>query len=388
MEHLYFDHNATTPMDPRVLEAMLPWLQGEHGNPSSAHRFGRKAREAVEKAREQVAQLLGARPEDVVFNGSGTEGNNTVILDRGAFAGDQEGAPGHIVFAAFEHPSVGAAVARLEERGVESTRVAPGADGRIAPAAVEAALREDTRLVCVMLANNELGTLQPVAELAARCAEKGIPVLCDAVQAVGKVPVRVEELGVDYLTLGGHKFHGPPGVGALWIRPGRSVRSLLLGAAQERGRRASTENVPGIVALGAAAELAHRELDQRSEFLRGLRDRFEAGLASFPAAVVHCAESPRLPHTSHVAFLGVVGQELMMALDEEGMAVSTGAACGSGSPKPSTTLVAMGLDDDEAIASLRISFGMTNTEDEVDRLLAALAAQVERLRRRPAPRLR
>lgn len=387
MEHLYFDHNATTPMDPRVLEAMLPWLQGEHGNPSSAHRFGRKARAAVENARQQVAQLLGARPEDVVFNGSGTEGNNTVILDRGA-RDVEESAPGHIVFAAFEHPSVGAAVARLEERGLQSTRVAPGADGRIAPAAVQESLRDDTRLVCVMLANNELGTLQPVAELAEGCRERGIPLLCDAVQAVGKVPVRVAKLGVDYLTLGGHKFHGPPGVGALWIRPGRRVRSHLLGAAQERGRRASTENVPGIVALGAAAELAHQELDQRAAFLRGLRDRFEAGLEAIPDAVVHCASSPRLPHTSHVAFLGVVGQELMMALDDEGMAVSTGAACGSGSPKPSATLVAMGMNEPEAIASLRISFGMTNTESEIDRLLAALTAQVERLRRRPAPLLR
>jgi cysteine desulfurase len=375
---------------------MLPWLTGEHGNPSSAHGFGRKARAAVETAREQVARLLGARPEDVVFNGSGTEGNNTVILDRGAARASgaaDESAPGHIVFAAFEHPSVGAAVARLEEQGVQSTRVAPGADGLIAPAAVEAALRENTRLVCVMLANNELGTLQPVAELAALCRERalpegGIPVLCDAVQAVGKVPVRVEELGVDYLTLGGHKFHGPLGVGALWIRPGHRVRSLLLGAAQERGRRASTENVPGIVALGAAAELAHRELDQRAAFLRELRDRFEAGLVAIPDAVVHCAGSPRLPHTCHVAFLGVVGQELMMALDEAGMAVSTGAACGSGSPKPSATLLAMGMDADEAIASLRISFGRTNTTDEIDRLLAALAAQVERLRRRPVPLFR
>lgn len=380
MDAFYFDHNATTPLDPRVLEAMMPWLGGHHGNPSSAHVFGRQARQAVERARGQVAELLGAEPGEVIFTASGTEGNNAVIADR-----TRDG--GQVVFAAFEHPSVVTAATRAVERGARARRVAPGADGAVSVRSVMEALEDDTRLVALMLANNELGTLQPVAEVARSCRERQgsnrpVPVLCDAVQAVGKIPVRVGELGVDYLTLGGHKFHGPLGVAALWLRRGVELGGLLVGASQEGGRRAGTENVPGIVGLGEAAALAHAELDHRARFLATLRDRFEQGLVeAVPDARIHCASSPRLPHTSHVAFPGIVGQELMMALDAEGLAVSTGAACGSGKAAPSPTLLAMGMDREEALASLRISFGMTNTATEVDRLLAALARQVPRLRR-------
>ncbi|MCB1055956.1 MAG: cysteine desulfurase [Acidobacteria bacterium] len=376
MDALYFDHNATTPLDPRVRREMIAALEGIHGNPSSAHAFGRQARAAVARARGQVAELLGAAPDEVIFTASGTEANNAVIADRLRDGGE-------VVYAAFEHPSVRAAAAREVARGAHARSVPPGPDGVVSVDAVLGALSSTTRLVVLMLANNELGTLQPVAEVARRCRERGVPVLCDAVQAVGKVPVRVDELGVDYLTLGGHKFHGPLGGAALWVRQGVALEGLLVGAAQEGGRRAGTENVPAIVGLGVAAALAHADLGDRNRFLGELRDRFEHRLAELlPEARVHCAGSPRLPNTSHVAFPGVLGQELMRVLDAEGVAVSTGAACGSGKPEPSAVLLAMGMDRDEALASLRISFGMTNTAAEVDRLVEALVGQVQALRRR------
>ncbi len=283
-----------------------------------------------------------------------------------------------------EHPSVRVAAAHLAERGMAVTELAPRADGRVAAADVRAALREDTRLVCLMLANNELGTIQPVAEVAAVCGERNVPVLCDAVQAISKLEVDVRELGVDYLTLGGHKFHAPSGVAALWVKGGAELEPLLVGGSQESSRRAGTENVPAIVGLGAAAELAAGEVAARHARLSALRERLESGLAAIPDAVVHCAESERLPHTSHVAFLGVSGHELMQRLDRAGFAVSTGSACHVGRPRPSAALVAMGVSESEALASLRISFGMTNTAGEVDAFLTALAAGLEALRGRRA----
>lgn len=383
MEHtdlerlVYLDHNATSPLDPRVRDAMLPWLGELHGNPSSIHRFGQAAREAVETAREQVAELLGARTPEIVFASSGTEANNAVVFD----AARRSGFRGRLVIASFEHPSVRKMAEAVESPELEVVRIDPGPDGVVPAEAMIAALTDDTRLVCLMLANNELGTLQPVVEVAAACREREIPVLCDAVQAVGKVPVDVGELDVDFLTLGGHKFHGPAGVAALWIRAGRELRGLLLGGSQERRRRASTENVPGIVGLGECCRLAREELEHRQGFLAGLRDRFERGLAAIPDAVVHCADAPRLPHTSHAAFLGVEGEGLLIRLDLAGFAVSTGSACSSGAVEPSKTLLAIGLAPEEALASLRISFGMTNTEDEVERFLRTLAHEVAELRR-------
>jgi cysteine desulfurase len=244
------------------------------------------------------------------------------------------------------------------------------------------ALRPDTRLVCLMLANNELGTLQPVAEVAAACRERGIPVLCDAVQAVGKIPVDVSSLGVDWLVLGAHKFHGPLGAAAVWVRKGRELEGLLVGGSQERRRRASTENVPAIAGFGAAAEAARIELPERHAHLAGLRDRFEALLPDrVPDAIVHCAGSPRLPNTSHVAFPGVEGESLLIRLDLAGFAVSTGSACSSGTVEPSRTLLAMGLSRDEALSSLRVSFGITNRPEEVDSFLDVLAREVAELRR-------
>jgi cysteine desulfurase len=373
---VYLDHNATTPLDPRVREAMLPWLGERHGNPSSAHRFGRDAHGAVEEARERVAALLGARPLEVVFTASGTEANNAVVFG----AGLAHRFTGRLVISAFEHPSIEAAAGRLEGMGMEVVRVVPSADGVVAAAAVAAALTADTRLVCLMLAQNELGTLQPVAEVAAACRERGIPVLCDAVQAVGKIPVDAGGLGVDFLTLGGHKFHGPLGVAALVVRGGAELVPLLVGGKQERRRRAGTANVPGIVGLGEACALAAAELADRKRHLGALRDRFEAGLAAVPGAAVHAARAPRLPNTSHVAFSGVEGEALMVRLDLAGYAVSTGSACASGVVEPSRATLAVGMAPEEAVSSLRVSFGMTNTAAEVDRFLAALGREVEALR--------
>jgi cysteine desulfurase len=378
----YLDHNATTPLDPRVRAAMLPWLGETFGNPSSVHGYGQAAREAVETARAQVAALLGAKPPEIVFTASGTEANNAVLFD----AARQAKGSGHLVISAVEHPSIREAASRLEADGMEVTRVAPARDGIVPAAAFAAALRSDTKLACLMLANNELGTLQPVAAVAEACRRQGVPVLCDAVQAVGKVPVDVEALGCDYLTLGGHKFHGPLGAAALWVRRGQTLGSLLVGGSQERQRRASTENVPALVGLGKAAELARLEMVERHAKLRGLRDRFERGLAAIPATIVHCQHSSRLPHTSNIALLGLDAGALLIRLDLRGFAVSMGSACASGAVEPSKTLLALGLTPDEALASLRVSFGNSNTAEDVERFLQALAEEAAALRGTPVHR--
>ncbi|HEV8631535.1 MAG TPA: cysteine desulfurase family protein [Thermoanaerobaculia bacterium] len=371
----YFDHNATTPLDARVRAAMLPWLGDRHGNPASAHRHGQAAREAVERARDQVAALLGASPDDLVFTASGSEANNAVVFEVARAAGFR----GDLVLTAFEHPSVRRTAERCAALGMGVRVVPPGADGVVPAAAMLAAVGAQTRLVCLMLANNELGTLQPVAELAAACRERGVPLLCDAVQAVGKVAVEVGALGADYLTLGGHKFHAPLGSAALWIRPGAPFESHLVGGTQERRRRAGTVNVPAVVGLGVACDLVAAELDARQRHLRALRDRLEAALPAL-GAIVHGAGAPRLPHTTNVAFPGLVGHDLAIRLDLAGYAVSTGAACHSGVVEPSETLLAMGIPAAEALASLRISFGMTNTLAEVETFLPVLAREVEALR--------
>ena len=383
----YFDHNATTPVDSRVRDAMLPWLGELHGNAASAHRAGQAAREAVETARDQVAAAIGAHADDVVFTASGSEANNAVVFEVGRAAKWQ----GEIVLASCEHPSIRRAAERCAELGMTARVVPPGRDGVVAAEAMLAQVGPETRLVCLMLANNELGTLQPVVEVAAACRERGVPVLCDAVQAVGKVAVDVAELGVDYLTLGAHKFHGPLGAAALWVRPANAgspappFESHLVGGTQERRRRASTVNVPAVVGFGLACELAARELPARRAHLLALRERLEGALAAMDA-IVHGAGAPRLPHTTNVAFPGLVGHDLAIRLDLAGYAVSTGAACHSGVVEPSETLLAMGIPREEALASLRISFGMTNTLAEVDAFLPVLAREVSALRALGAPR--
>ncbi len=372
----YFDNNATTPLDPRVREAMLSVLGGSHGNPSSVHHRGRAARQAVETARGHVAGLLGARPREIVFTASGTEANNTVIYATGQSTGFR----GHLVTTALEHPSVREAAARLHAKGMEVTEVPPDANGMVQPDAIIGALRPDTHLVCLMLANNELGTLQPVHRVAQICHERGVAVLTDAVQAVGKIPVDAHGLGVDFLTLGGHKCHGPMGAAALWIREGLQIEPLLAGGGQEGGLRSSTENVPAIVGLGKAAELAAAELAERRSRLLEIRSRFERGLQTIPDAIVHCTKALRLPHTTHVAFPGLSGHELVLRLDAAGYCVSTGAACEAGRPQASRVLLAMGISEEEALASIRVSFGILNTVDEVPPFVETLAAEVNALR--------
>jgi cysteine desulfurase len=377
MGYVYFDHNATSTLDPRVRAAMLPWLGDDHGNPSSLHRFGQATRAAIETAREQVAALLGAEPLAVVFTASGTEANNAVLFD----VGRRHGFRGHLVVSAIEHASVRRMAEQLVTFGMELTVVEPRAGtGVVAAEDLVAALRPDTRLLALMLANNEVGTLQPVAEVAAVCRQRGVAVLTDAVQAAGKVAIDVAALGVDYLVIGAHKFHGPLGAAALWIRGGVPFEGFLLGGSQERRRRASTEDAPAIVGFGEACRLAHLELAERARHLATLRERFERGVAAIPGAVVHFAESPRLPHTSNVAFLGLRAQSLLVRLDLAGFAISIGPACSSGAVEPSKVLLAMGIPASEALASLRVSFGIANTEAEVEAFLVALAREVAALR--------
>ena len=372
---VYLDHNATTPLDPRVAAAMAPWLGAQHGNPSSVHCFGRAARAAVERAREQVAELVGGQPLETIFMASGSEANNAVLLS--AFAA---GGGGHLVISELEHPSIQGAADRLEGLGVDVTRLRPGADGVVDAEAVRTALRPDTRLVCLMLANNELGTVQPVAAAAAACRAAGVPLLCDAVQAAGKLAVDAEALGADYLVVAAHKFGGPIGAAALWIREDAAFEPLILGGGQERRRRAGTENVAALVGFGVCSALASEELDQRIDRLDRLRAGLEEGLAGIPDARVHCAASPRLPHTTHVAFPGLIGEELVVRLDLAGYAVSTGAACASGVVEPSRTLLAMGVEAEEALASIRISLGPSNRASEIERFLPVLKREVEALR--------
>jgi cysteine desulfurase len=368
----YFDHNATTPLDPRVREAMLPWMGELWGNASSAHAFGRSARNAVEEGREAVAALIGGRAQEVVLTASGTEANNAVL--HGLPAGVR------LVLSAFEHPSIERMAARLEARGVEVERVRPDRRGVVSAQVMTEAVDDRTHLVCLMLANNEVGTLQPVAAVAAACRRRGVAVLCDAVQAIGKIPVTVEALDVDYLTLGAHKFYGPLGGAALWIRDGAPFEPYLLGGSQERHRRAGTVNVAAAAGLGLAARLAAAEAEAWAAHSRRLRDRFESGLAGLPEVTVHGAAAERLPNTSHVAFAGVEAQALMIRLDLAGFAVSTGSACSSGAIHVSRTMAAMGVAPDEAVGSLRVSFGKGNTEAEVDGFLAALEREVTVLR--------
>lgn len=356
---------------------MLPWLGERFGNPSSIHAYGRVAREAVERAREQVAKLLDASPAEIVFTATATEANNGVI--RGCVGESSRGA--HLVVSRVEHPSVAEVAADLESRGAPVTWVTPEPDGVVAAEKVGESVCDETALVCLTLANNIIGTIQPVAEVASRCRESGTPILCDAVQAIGKIPVSVQDLEVDFLSLGAHKFNGPPGAAALWIRQGAELKPYLVGGSQERHRRAGTLNVPAIVGMGEAAVLVLHELETRCSRLARLRARLESGLRRIDGVTIHGDAAARLPNTTHVAFAGVDAQALLIRLDIAGFAVSAGSACSSGSVTPSPALLAMGVDDDEARSSVRISLGQGNSEEEIDRFLIALVDQIDALRR-------
>ncbi|MDP1648342.1 MAG: cysteine desulfurase family protein [Rubrivivax sp.] len=367
---IYLDYNATTPVAPEVLDAMLPWLRGEHGNPSSTHPYGRRAAQAVATARGQVAELIGANAQEIVFTGCATEANNLALLGVVSALGVEKR---HLVVSAVEHPAVMAPALRLRDQGWALTVLPVDAFGRISPDQLAGALRPDTALVSVMHANNEVGTLQPIREIARITRERGILLHTDAAQSAGKLPLDVDELGVDLLTLAGHKFYAPKGVGALYVRKGTPIRPVLHGAEQEHGLRPGTENVACIVALGAAAAMARRSLPAASDHLRALRDRLHQNLlAAVPGLRLNGHPEERLPNTLHVSFPGVSGRA-MLGEAADVVAASVGSACHSEHDVVSGVLAAMGLDAARAAGAVRLSVGRGTTLDEVERTADALA---------------
>jgi cysteine desulfurase len=375
-ERAYLDHNATTPLDPRVLDAMLPFLREEFGNPSSLHSFGQRARAAVEEARASVAALVGAEPAEVVFTASGSESDNMALLGVAAKA---KAPRVGLVTSAIEHHAVLRTARALEAAGTPVATARVGEDGAVDLHDLEAKAGETTALVSLMLANNETGVVQPVAEAARVARGRGALVHCDAVQAAGRLPIDVRVLDVDLLTLSAHKICGPKGLGGLYVRRGTPMAPLVRGGGQERNRRAGTENVAGIVGFGAAARLAREGLEAESSRVRGLRDRLEARLLALGAR--RNGAEPRLPNTTNVSFEGAEAEGLVMALDLEGVAVSTGAACAAGAVEPSHVLRAMGFPAGRVQSSVRLSLGRGTTETDVDRAADAIGRVLARLRR-------
>lgn len=371
MTRIYLDNNATTPLHPDVLDALERSFRDVFGNPSSVHQEGRSARRLIEDARESVARLIGATPREIVFTSGGTESNNAAI-----FGLPRAGRRFHIVTGSIEHPSVAEAVAELEREGCEVTRVAPGPDGAVDADAFLAAIRPETALVTLMMANNETGVLQPVERVGAACRERGIHFHCDTVQAAGKVAIDVNAIGCDTLALSAHKLHGPKGFGALFVRGGLTLRPLLLGGSQERRRRAGTENAPLAAGFGAAAALP-----DASAGIRILRDRFESGVRQSLDVTVNGSAAPRLPNTSSLTFRGADAEGIVIGLDLAGVAVSTGSACSSGRIEPSSVLLQMGIGPDAARSTIRVSLSRFTTADEIDRVVELLETIVPRARR-------
>jgi cysteine desulfurase len=376
MKTAYFDHAATTPVDPRVLGEMLPHFAEGYGNPSELHRLGREARRAVERARARVAAAIGAREREIVFTAGGTEADNLAIAGY-----LQRFAPGHLIVSAVEHPAVGEVARALNRQGWAVDFVPVDEHGVIDLEAYEAAFRPDTKLASVMYANNVVGTIQPVAELARIAHEKGAVFHTDAVQAGGSVALDVNELGVDLLSLSGHKLHAPKGVGAVYVRRGLRLSPLLHGGGQERRLRSGTENVPGIVGMGAAMELAGAGLAETRPRVEALRDRLVEGvLAAIPDVHYLGHPSLRLPGNAAFSVRYIEGESMLLKLDAAGFMVSSGSACASGSLEPSHVLLAMGLGAEEAHGSIRVSLGRGNTQGEIDAFLEAFPPIVDQLR--------
>ncbi|MEO8435913.1 MAG: cysteine desulfurase family protein [Pyrinomonadaceae bacterium] len=384
LRRVYLDHSATTPADPRVVEAMMPYLTQKFGNASSVHYFGQEARAAVDRARREVAQLIGARPNEIVFLSGGTEANNLAI--RGLCeAAEPHGR--HIITSAIEHPSVRGVCAAMEKRGWEITHLPVYEDGVVRIADVRAALRDDTVLITLMTANNEIGTLQPVAEVGALVREerqrgqKHLWFHTDAVQAAGRVQLDVESLGCDLLSLSAHKMYAPKGTGVLYIRRGVRLTPQQVGGHQERERRAGTEPVANIVGLGEAARLARAEMSGRNQQASRLRNRFEGEVrAKIPDIVLNGHPEKRLPHISNLSFCYIEGEGLLINLDMQGVAVSTGSACSSGTLEPSPVIRALGHTEELARGAIRFSFGKDNCDEDVDYVLEVLAGAVAKLR--------
>jgi cysteine desulfurase len=376
--HIYLDHNSTTPVDRAVLDAMLPYFADNFGNASSIHSSGQRGRSAVDAARDSVAALIGAKTAEIVFTSGGTEADNLALFGSVAVSNHSRK---HIITTAIEHHAVLNAAQALEKQGIDVTYVPVGASGIVDPQDVLGALRPETILISVMHANNELGTIQPIEEIGRIAAEGDVYFHCDAVQSAGKLPLDVNRLGVDLLSISAHKIYGPKGVGALYVRAGTPLEPQFHGGHHERDRRPGTENVPGIVGFGKAAELARVRLTADSARIESLRDRLEEMLLNSLASVrVNGDRSRRVPNTTNLAFTAAGGEALVIALDLQGVACSTGAACSSGAVEPSHVLLAIGLSPDEARSSLRFSLGRTTTAAEIDRAADIIPPTVERLR--------
>ncbi len=369
MTPIYLDYNATTPVAPEVADAMIPFIREHFGNPSSTHVYGLHAAEAVREARESVARLIGAREREIVFTGCATEANNLAIL---GVARAWTGPTRHLIVSAVEHPAVMAPAQHLRNEGWELSVVPVDQAGRTDPALVAAALRPDTAIISVMHANNEVGTLQPVREIAAIAKAEGVIMHTDAAQSIGKVPVDVDDLGVDLLTIAGHKFYAPKGIGALYVRTGTRISRITYGPGQEHGLRPGTENVPAIVGLGTAARLARERLESASLHLRSMRDTLHDNLANWiPELLLNGHPEERLPNTLNLSFPGITGQALLDAASDDVVA-SVGSACHSGNEAASGVLAAMGLTATRAACAVRLSVGQMTTEAEIDRAASAL----------------
>jgi len=379
VQRIYLDHNATTPVLPVVIDRMAEILREGFGNPSSVHHFGQQAKAVVDEARTEVANLVGADPSEVLFSSGGTESDNIAI--RGAAEALEPARRKHLVASSIEHEAVLNTLKVLGRRGWRTTLLPVDQSGVVSPAALREALADDTALVSVMHANNEIGTIQPIAELAQLAHERGALFHTDAVQSAGKIPVDVKALGVDMMSLSAHKFSGPKGIGALWIRRGIRVSPLLTGGRQERSRRAGTENVPGIVGMGVAASVAAAKSTEEARRLTVLRDRLETGiLGAVSGTAVNGSIDARVPNTTNISFDRVEAESLLIALDLEGIAVSTGSACSSGTLEPSHVLKAMGFSAHRTQNSIRFSLGVGNTDAQIDRVISVLPGIVEKLR--------
>ena len=376
---IYFDHNATTPVDSAAVEAVTRVLTDSFGNASSVHHFGQQAKGVLDDARTSVAALIGAEPSEIVFTSGGTEADNFAL--RGVAEAAEPTGRRHLISTTIEHEAILTTLKALGRRGWKVTLLPVDATGIVSPDALRAAITDDTALVSVMHANNEIGTVQPVAELARIARERGAVFHTDAVQSAGKIPVDARAMGVDLLSLSAHKFYGPKGAGALWIRRGTRVASILTGGKHERNRRAGTENVPAIAGFGVAAQRARKKLPEEARRLAALRDRLEtAVLATVKGTAINGAREPRVPNTTNISFENIEAESLLIALDLEGIAVSTGSACSSGTLEPSHVLRAMGLPTHRTQNSIRISLGAGNTDAEVDQFLHKLPGVVEKLR--------
>jgi len=384
---IYFDHNATTPVDPTVVEAIARALSGTFGNASSVHHFGQQAKAVLDDARSAVASLISAEPSEIVFTSGGTESDNFAL--RGVAEALEPTGRRHLIASSIEHEAVLVTLRALARRGWRTTLLSVDQSGIVKPEALAEALTDETAIVSVMHANNEIGTIQPIAELARLAHGRGALFHTDAVQSIGKIPVDVRALGLDLLSLSAHKFNGPKGVGALWIKRGARVTSVMTGGKHERNRRAGTENVPGIAGLGVAAQLAAKKLSSESVRLAALRNRLEAEiLQKVPGTAVNGVREPRVPNTTNISFDAIEAESLLIALDLEGVAVSTGSACSSGTLEPSHVLRAMGLPSPRTQNSIRMSLGAGNTDAEVDFVVSQLPAIVEKLRSLTGTRVR